>query len=59
VIALPPVLAGAVHDTVAWPLPEVAVAPVGAPGGALGVTGVVGDEAGPSPTALNATTVNV
>jgi hypothetical protein len=33
VIAEPPVLAGAVNDTVACPLPAVAVPIVGAPGG--------------------------
>jgi hypothetical protein len=29
----PPLLAGAVHDRVAWALPALAVRPVGAPGG--------------------------
>ena len=32
-IGLPPVVAGAVHDTVAWASPAVAETPVGAPGG--------------------------
>ncbi len=31
-IAVPPLLAGAVHDTVATALPGVALTPVGAPG---------------------------
>ncbi len=59
-IALPP-LFGAVQLTVAEALPPVAVTPVGAPGavGALGVTALDGDEAGPVPTALAADTVKV
>ena len=32
-IGLPPVVAGAVHDTVAWASPAVAETPLGAPGG--------------------------
>ena len=60
-IALPPLLAGAVQLTVADALPAVAVTPVGAPGavGALGVTALDGDEAGPVPFALVADTVKV
>ena len=60
-IALPPVLVGAVQLTAADALPAVAVTPVGAPGadGALGVTALDGAEAGPAPFALVADTVNV
>ena len=60
-IALPPLLDGAVQLTVADPLPAVAVTPVGAPGavGALGVTALDGAEAGPVPLALVADTVKV
>ena len=43
VIALPPLLVGAVQLTVADPLPAVAVTPVGAPGSAFGVTALDGD----------------
>ena len=59
-MGLPP-LPGAVQDTVAEPLPAVAVTPVGAPGavGAAGVTAFDAAEAGPVPTALVAVTVNV
>ena len=61
VIVLPPLLDGAVQFTVADPLPAVAVTPVGAPGavGALGVTALDGEEAGPVPFALVAVTVKV
>ncbi len=61
VIVLPPLLVGAVQLTVADATPAVAVTPVGAPGtpGPLGVTAFDGDEAGPSPVALVAVTVNV
>ena len=60
-IALPPLLDGAVQDTVADPLPAVAVTPVGAPGtvGAVGVTALDGEEADPVPMALVADTVKV
>ena len=34
-----PALAGVVQEIVAWPLPALAVTPVGAPGG-VGATGV-------------------
>jgi len=57
--APPPVVAGAVHDTVACPFPAVAVTPVGAPGGPDGVTALEAAEAGPVPAALAAVTVNV
>jgi hypothetical protein len=59
VIALPPVVVGAVQLTVANALPAVAVTPVGAPGSALGVTALDGAETGPVPLELVADTVNV
>jgi hypothetical protein len=60
VIGLPP-LAGAVQLTVADWFPAVAVTVPGAAGtvGAVGVTWLDGDEAGPVPTPLVALTVNV
>jgi hypothetical protein len=61
VIALPPLLDGAVQLTVADPSPAVADTPVGAPGGvdAFGVTELDGEDAGPVPFALVADTVKV
>lgn len=58
-IAEPPVLDGAVHDTDACAFPGVALTPVGAPGTVVGVTAEDADEADPVPTALVAVTVNV
>jgi hypothetical protein len=61
-MALPPSLAGAVHETTAEALPATADTPVGAPGavsGASGVTAADGDEADPVPVELVAVTVNV
>ena len=61
-IAEPPFDAGAVKVTVAWPLPAVAVTPVGAPGTVApwsGVTGFDGAEAAPVPTPFVAVTVKV
>ena len=58
-IALPPLEAGAVKDTVAWALPAVAVPIVGAPGVVAGVTMLEAAEAGLVPKALVAFTVNV
>ena len=58
-MALPPLLAGAVHDTVAWALPAVAVTAEGAPGTVIGVTLAEAAEAGPLPAALFAVTVKV
>ena len=61
-MAAPPLLAGAVQLTLAWPLPGVALTPVGAPGtvtAAVGLTAAEGDEAGPVPAALVAVTVKV
>ncbi len=53
----PPV---AVNDTTAFLLPATAVTPVGAPGEAdCGVTGSAAADAGESPRALVARTVNV
>ena len=61
VIAAPPFDAGAVNATVAWPLPGVAVTPVGAPGatGAAGTTAFDAAEGALFPTELCAVTVNV
>ena len=58
VIAAPPFEAGGVKDTVAWPLPGVAVPIVGAPGAPAGVTLTV-PEGGPLPAAFVARTVHV
>ena len=58
-IALPPVLEGAVHDMVACPSPGVPDTAVGAPGTANGVTAADADDTAPVPTALVAVTVNV
>src|ERR1043165_9714441 len=58
-MALPPLLAGAVHDTVAWALPAVAVTAEGAPGTVIGVTLAEAAEAGLVPAALVAVTVKV
>ena len=59
VIAAPPLLAGAVKETVACALPPVAVTPMGAPGTVAGVTEFDGADAGPVPAELLAVTVNV
>ena len=59
VIAEPPLLVGAVHDTEASPLPAVAVTLVGAPGTVRGVTAFEASAASESPAVLVATTVNV
>ena len=53
---------GAVHVTVAWALPAVAVTPVGAPGAVIGATGVTlleASDAGPVPTAFVAVTTKL
>jgi hypothetical protein len=67
----PPLLAGAVHETLAEPLPAVAETPVGAPGMLPGTTGsdgdnpvagmtaADGDDVALLPAALVATTVKV
>ena len=62
VMALPPLLAGVVHETLAEALPAVAVTAVGAPGTVAGATGVTlldASEGALLPTALVATTVKV
>ena len=59
VIVLPPLEAGATKVTVAWVLPGVAAADVGAPGTVVGITADEADEAAPVPSALVAVTVNV
>jgi hypothetical protein len=61
VMAEPPSLDGAVHVTVAWPLPAVAVPMVGALGavGAAGVTELDAADGGPVPTTFVAVTVKV
>jgi hypothetical protein len=59
VIALPPLLTGAVKVTLACALPPVAVTAVGAPGTVAGVTLFDGADAGPEPAVFVATTVNV
>jgi len=56
-----PLFEGAVHDTVALPLPATAVTPLGAAGEdcAWGVTALEGADAALVPTLLVALTVNV
>jgi hypothetical protein len=59
-IAAPPVVVGAFHDTTETPFAlEVAVTLVGAPGAAAGFAGADAVEAVPVPDALVAVTVNV
>ena len=59
VTAEPPVEAGALQLTVAWPSPAAALTPSGAPGTEAGVTELEAAEAGLAPAALAAVTVNV
>jgi hypothetical protein len=60
VMGLPPLLTGAVNITVAWALPAVAEALVGAPGTfGAGVTLFDGADGTLSPTAVVATTLKV
>ena len=59
VIAEPPSLAGAVHDTTAWAFPGVAATAVGTPGAVLGVVALLASDSGEVPIALVAVTVNV
>jgi hypothetical protein len=59
VIAEPPLLGGAIHDTTACAFPGAAVTAVGAPGTVFGVTAALGKEASELPAALAAVTVNV
>jgi hypothetical protein len=58
VISLPPLLVGAVQETVIEESPKSVVAAVGAPGIDAGTT-AVDVVAGPDPTAFCATTENV
>ena len=58
-ISVPPELAGAVQVTVTALFDGVMAMPVGDPGTNPGAMGAVGLEAGPSPSALVAVTVNV
>ncbi len=59
VMAPPPLEAGGVNATLAWPFPAVATGLVGAPGTVLGVTASDATEATEFPAALVATTVKV
>jgi hypothetical protein len=59
VIAEPPSLAGAVHDTAAWAFPAVPLTPVGAPGTVHGVTAAEAADAAEVPATFVAVTVNV
>ena len=58
-MADPPLLAGAIQETVACVFPAVAVTPVGAPGTVAGVTAFEGEDALLVPRPLVAVTVNV
>ena len=59
VIAEPPSLTGAVHDTTAWAFPGTADTAVGGSGAILGVVAALASDAGDVPTTLVAVTVNV
>jgi hypothetical protein len=59
VIADPPLEAGGVKLTLAWPLPAVATPIVGAPGTETGITLFEAAEGAPGPCALVPVTVNV
>jgi hypothetical protein len=59
VIAEPPFDAGATHVTVACALPAVAATPVGAPGGAAGLTAFEAVDGALVPVPFVAVTVNV
>ena len=59
VIVAPPLLAGAVHDTVAWAAPETPTTEVGAPGTESGVTDPEEADDELLPTSLEAFTVKV
>jgi hypothetical protein len=58
-MAEPPLLTGAVKETVASPLPLTAVTLVGAPGTVAGTTELLVADGVPVPTALVAVTVKV
>jgi hypothetical protein len=57
--AVPPLDTGAVHETVAFNIPAVALIPVGAFGSIFSVTEFEATEAEPVPAAFVAVTVNV
>ena len=59
VIVAPPLLVGAVHDTVAWAAPETPTTEVGAPGTASGVTEPEDADDELLPTSFEDLTVNV
>lgn len=59
VIEDPPLLTGAVQDTIALVPPRVATTPLGADGVVLGMTAVEAAEAGEVPIAFVAVTVNL
>ena len=59
VMADPPLLAGALKVTVAWPFPATALTPVGAPGTVAGTTELLVPEDVLVPTEFVAVTVNV
>jgi len=59
VIGDPPSIVGAVHETTTWLSPDRPVTEVGAPGTVTGVTAAEAADAGPSPSAFVAITVNV
>jgi hypothetical protein len=59
VIELPPLLAGAVHEIVAWRAPVDAAALVGTPGVVTGVTELDAVEYVPVPAELTAATLKV
>ena len=59
VMADPPMLDGAVHDTATEESPNTPDTPVGAPGSVAGTTAAEADDAEPVPALLVAVTVNV
>lgn len=60
VIAAPPLLAGATHETVDWvDSNELPTTPVGEPGAADGTTGLDASDAAPAPDLFVAVTLNV
>ena len=59
VIALPPLLEGAVQETATWVDPNTPDTPVGAPGTVAGTTADDAEDAAPAPALFVAATVNV
>jgi hypothetical protein len=59
VIAEPPVLEGAVHDTTTWVEPNTPETLVGTPGTVAGMTAADAVDAEPVPATFVAVTVNV